>query len=132
MATLVEWSDKYSVGCEKIDEQHKRLFDLINKLYQAFVEANAKKVITQIIEEMAKYAIYHFSTEEELFDKYDYYDKEKHKSEHELFIDKVIEFAQKLKNEELTVTYEVMLFLKDWLINHILKSDMRYKNVICK
>lgn len=132
MAQLLEWSDKFSVGCELIDKQHKNLCNLINKLYDAFVQAKANNVINDILQEMADYTVYHFRTEEELFEKYDYYDKENHKNEHNHFVEKVEEFMEKLKKGEVSVSYEVMTFLKDWLTNHILKSDMMYKDFICK
>ncbi len=132
MEQLLAWSDKFSVGCEQIDKQHKVLVDLVNKLYDAFVHAKANQVITEILNEMAKYTVYHFSTEEDLFEKYGYSDKENHKNEHELFVKKVKEFIEKVENGEFTVSYEVMIFLKDWLSNHILKTDMKYTEVICK
>ncbi len=123
---FMEWNEKFITGVKEADEQHKKLVSLINQLYDAMREGKGKEVIDLIIDELVKYADYHFKTEETLMSKYGYPELESHKREHELFVQKVQEFVEKEKKGSLTLTMDVMNFLKNWITNHILGSDKKY------
>jgi hemerythrin-like metal-binding protein len=123
---VFEWKDNYSVGVKHIDEQHKKLIEMINNLLQAMIMGQGKSSIERIIESMADYTVSHFKTEEDLFDKYEYPETDTHKSKHEDFVKKVIEFKAKYEKGEQRLTVEVFEFLKDWLIQHIVGMDKNY------
>jgi hemerythrin-like metal-binding protein len=132
MEILIKWTSKYSVQSELIDKQHKKLCDMINELYDAFVNARAKEKSEKILKDMAEYAVYHFSTEEDLFERYNYSLTEEHKQEHQAFVAKVQEFLNKYQKGDVMLSYEIMNFLKDWLLNHILVSDHKYIDEVVK
>lgn len=123
---IIQWNDSYSVGIQRIDEQHKRLIKMINDLAKAMRFGEGKNVISKIIHEMSEYAVFHFSTEEELFEKFAYPDKEAHIAEHKKFTEKVKDFQKGYEEGRLLITVEVLRFLSDWLNNHILISDKKY------
>ena len=123
---LVEWNDRLSVCIEEIDDQHKKLVGIINQLYQAFKAGTASEQLNQIVEQMYDYTDYHFETEEKYFRKFGYEDSEEHTKEHKAFLKKALEFKRDQRNGKVTAPYEVMLFLKNWLINHIMGSDQKY------
>ncbi|MGB9667589.1 MAG: bacteriohemerythrin [Thermosulfidibacteraceae bacterium] len=123
---FMEWNEKFITGVREADEQHKRLVDLINELYDAMSQGKGSEVIDKILDELAKYADYHFKTEEGLMSKYGYPELEQHKREHEAFTKKVQEFIESRKGGSLTLTMKVMNFLKEWLTNHILGTDKKY------
>ena len=123
---LVEWKSSYSTGFDVIDEQHKHLVEMINELYLSFTDGKATDVVQKIIDDMIAYTKYHFTTEENFFKQYDYPATDEHTAQHNSFVDKVADFAIKLKNGELSVSFEVMNFLRDWLIVHIKGDDMKY------
>ena len=103
MATtvLIEWSEKLSTGINKIDNQHKHFIGLINST-NALVESKKKKELNAQIPELLNYARTHFSTEEEIFDKYNYPYSSEHKLEHLKLIEKAISFYDRSKaNEEI-------------------------------
>ncbi len=131
MDTLIEWSEEYSVNCSEIDEQHKVLFDLINQLYSKFSDTD-KDTILDILNELYKYTDEHFRTEEVLFDIYKYPHTEEHKKEHKDFVDKVAEFTKKFEEGDEMLTFDILFFLKDWIIEHILYSDRKYIDYLCK
>ncbi|MGC8720293.1 MAG: hemerythrin domain-containing protein, partial [Thermodesulforhabdaceae bacterium] len=60
---LIRWDESLSVGIAEIDDQHKRLVNMINELYDAMLQKKGKAVLSQIIKEMAEYAAVHFATE---------------------------------------------------------------------
>jgi hemerythrin-like metal-binding protein len=123
----IEWSDEFSVGIESIDEQHKKLINMIKNLYDALANGRVSDVMDEIFSGMFDYTDQHFSYEETLFDKYDYPDAEAHKEEHAELHRQLV----KLKNDIYSGDHfmsEVLLlkFLEDWLINHILKTDKKF------
>mgnify|MGYP000867218199 FL=1 len=66
---LVEWKSEFSLGISEIDEQHKKILAIINKLYDLFSNKEHQDIaeIERIIKELADYAVYHFQTEEKYF-----------------------------------------------------------------
>lgn len=133
MGVLFPWKDEYNTGCEVIDKQHQKLFDIINELFQAFEGAYAESKVPRILKELEDYTVYHFSTEEKLFEEYNYPLKDQHKAEHEHFVQKIRDFKeQHEKNENEMIAFDVMIALKDWLVGHILGSDHKYIPYLCK
>jgi hemerythrin-like metal-binding protein len=132
-APFVEWKQEtFGCGIRRIDFQHRRLVELINELYEAMVEGRAEKIISHIINELAKYTKYHFSTEEEYMKKYGYPtgDAEFHIKEHRNFVVKVLDFHKKYQKGEQRLTREVMTFLRTWLVHHILNVDKKLGNFL--
>jgi len=112
---FIEWSDKLVTRVKECDEQHKKLVSLINELYDAMKQGKGKEVLDKMLDELVKYAGYHFTTEETLMTKYGYPgpDFAAHKREHEAFKAKIKEFLDKKAKGEVTLTVELMSFLKD-------------------
>jgi len=123
----VSWKEEYSVGVEKIDHQHQHLFELINKLIERPVSSDDSELVPEILSEMINYAREHFTTEETLMQKYGFPQLELHKKEHDYFINTTAELAIGFKDNKNTTGDEMVEFLKIWLTNHILKTDMKYK-----
>ncbi len=125
--SIIKWSDSYSVGVKQIDEQHQKLVDLINRLFDAMSLGKGREVMASVFEELRKYTTNHFFTEEKLMFVYGYSNYEEHKHIHEDLLKQVSELKQKFEKGELKITLEVIDFLKAWLINHIQKEDQQYR-----
>ena len=123
---LLTWDDSYSVGVAEIDKQHKRLFDLINDLFDAMKVGKAKDVIEKVIKELANYTVYHFGYEEKYFDQFGYSETAAHKKEHKDFVDTVSKFQSEFASGNALLSMEVMSFLKKWLQGHIKGTDQHY------
>lgn len=123
---LIEWGPNYMIGINLIDSQHKVLVDLINQLYDSFGSANNMKVIKKIIHELISYTEYHFGEEEALFKKIGYSDSKEHIQQHQRFVEKCKKFEQDVITGKITMSFDVIEFLKKWLMNHILKTDAQY------
>ena len=124
---LIEWSEHYSVGFDLFDKQHQQLIEMINNLYSAFLSGEAREKASEIVNEMIEYTNYHFKSEEKYFDKYRFPETEKHKEIHQSFVDKATELKNGLKSGSVSVSYEIMNFLRQWLIEHIMGEDQKYK-----
>jgi hemerythrin len=123
---LITWSDKYSLQIDEIDDQHKKLVSMINELHDAMMHAKSKEVSLDIINKMADYTKYHFSVEEKYMKKFDYPDYNVHKLLHDQFIQKVTVFKREYESGKNGLNFEILNFLKDWLVSHIQGSDKKY------
>jgi hemerythrin-like metal-binding protein len=122
--SLLEWSTKLSVGIMRIDDQHKNFIKLLNQAHDLATKDKDKE-LAKMLPEVLDYARVHFSTEEEIFDKYHYPFASEHKIEHLKLIESSIKFYDRAKKGE-KVGKELTPFLRDWLENHLKKHDFKY------
>ena len=124
---LIKWSDTYNLGLKEIDEQHKSLLDLINKIWQSIIDRNEKDVVFGLVEELERYTLAHFAAEETFMRVTDYPDFVAHKREHQELVSRVAE-EKKRAIQVGSLSLDLMHFLRDWLVGHILVSDKAYAN----
>ena len=118
---FMKWNDSLSVKVKEIDEQHKNLVEIVNKIY----ECKDSKKISNLLNELVEFTRVHFSTEENYFEKYNYPDKEHHMDEHANLIEKVLHFKDKLDAGQ-DIIEEFLTFLKEWLEIHLKTTDHDY------
>ena len=123
---MLQWSNALSVNVKEVDEQHKKLIDLIRKLNDAMLQRRAKEELGNVINELLRYTIVHFSLEESYFDKFGYSDAPAHKVEHARFIAETKKFKREFETGKLGISIEIMTFLSDWLKDHIMGVDKKY------
>jgi hemerythrin-like metal-binding domain len=124
------WNFKYELGIESIDSDHQNLVRIIDDLIGALAEGKGNAITEPLLKKLSDYTISHFRREEFLMKSANYDDLESHMSQHQLFIEKIKEFQQKHKSGFEGVAIEMMKFLKEWLVNHILVIDKKYQGVI--
>jgi len=124
--SLLTWNEKYSVSVKELDNQHQKLFALVNELYDAMKVGKGNEVLGKILGELTEYTLYHFRNEENMFQKYNYPAQIAHKQEHDALTKKVAELKTKFAQGNSFITTEVMNFLKDWLNHHIMQEDKKY------
>ncbi|MBI1937888.1 MAG: bacteriohemerythrin [Ignavibacteriales bacterium] len=127
---LLTWNNTYSVNINSIDNQHKRLVDLMNNLHDAMKQGKGKDVLGEILNDLANYTVYHFNHEEKLFASHGYPEGNLHKAEHDKLIKQVDELKNKYNSGSVTVTLDVLNFLKNWLTDHIVGSDKKYSSFL--
>lgn len=127
---LLEWSDKYSVNIKEMDEQHKKLFNMVNELHDAMKGGRGKEALGGIFAGLIQYVGTHFAAEERLMNAHAYTGYIAHKAEHDKLTKKALELQKSFQEGTPVVTMEVMNFLKDWLQNHILGTDKKYSQFL--
>ena len=127
---LLEWDEKLSVSIKEIDDQHKKLFDIINSLHAAMKQGKGVDVIEKIISELKDYTHYHFSAEETYMEKANYSEIRTHRDCHHEFVNKLEDFQRELDKSKYGVSIKVMRFLADWLVKHIKDTDQKYSAFI--
>jgi hemerythrin len=124
--SMIVWQDDYSVGLQEIDEQHKCLINLINQLYEALAAKQHREQVAQILEELVDYTLIHFAVEETLMRLFDYPEYAQHKQSHDGIAQQVREFQRAFRAGQAHLDMELLMFLKNWLTEHISKVDKRY------
>jgi hemerythrin len=94
---LVTWDQSYSVRVRKLDEQHQKLFSLLNALHEAMRQGKGQAVVQDTLGELATDAVTHFRAEEELLRRTNYPGFAAHQAEHQKFVEKVNQFIGDLK-----------------------------------
>lgn len=132
MALLI-WTKENSVGVEEFDNQHQKLFSIINNLYDLMTKSKAQEEIQAVLQELIDYAKYHFNTEEKYFDSYQQPDKDVHISYHRAYEKRVSDFMTESKKESgFVISYEILNFLEDWWFKHINLEDKKYSGFFNK
>lgn len=122
----MDWTDSLSVGVLQIDNEHKKLVALVNDLNDSMKNGKSKETLQKIFSELVDYTMTHFTNEESLMQKVNYVNFTVHKREH----DELTKKARVLKDDfiagKMMVSIEVRDFLKNWIVNHIQKTDKLY------
>jgi len=123
----IAWSDDYSLGYERVDAQHRRLFELLSELVSSCMEGTDVDKLHKTIDFLVNYTIQHFSDEEALQIEYGYPGYVRHKQLHENFKatvgDLVQRFTQSGSLSELSA--DVNKVIVKWLITHIQREDKK-------
>ncbi len=126
---MIEWEDKFSVGISMIDEEHKKLIGILNKVIFAKGHNNNPEELREVLRELTNYALTHFKTEEAYMKKFNYPEYQDHKEEHREFSIETIAYHDKLIEGDFQIANEILEYLKWWLVNHIQVTDKKY--VVC-
>lgn len=127
MSHLV-WTRELEIGIDVIDNQHKRIVEYINTLYDASQTHDREKIGT-VIEQLIEYTLSHFAFEEELQEQAGYPFVKAHQKVHQLFARRVGEFQQRFELGE-DVAEPLLTLLRTWLINHIRRDDADYAQLV--
>ena len=130
--SIVEWTDSYSVDIQEIDEQHKCLVEIMNELYTALANKSNRDLVGDVLDKLVDYTKVHFAVEETLMRVFHYEDYEAHKAIHDNIVARVLEYQGKFRAGNDKVGMELLMFLKDWLFDHINKVDKAYTKTFHK
>jgi methyl-accepting chemotaxis protein/hemerythrin len=126
------WKDEYSVGVADIDFQHKRLMEAISDLSEAINTQTVEKEIEHVLNQLDSYVSHHFSTEELYFERFNYAGAKEHVIFHRDFAAKIAEFREKYEKHEVEISGDLIKFLEDWLLDHMLNVDRKYMECFAK
>jgi methyl-accepting chemotaxis protein len=126
---LIEWSPRLSVAIAEFDEDHKKLIELLNALWDANEQRRGHSVLDRIFAELAEYTVTHFKREEALFARWTYPGADHHVESHRKLIATLSEIQQRFRGASSdAVADDAFDFLRDWLVRHIMGEDVLYAN----
>lgn len=125
---MYEMKKEYMLGITQIDNEHSKLFEIADKLYELinfeFIPDKFDYIMT-VIDELKLYAKYHFESEEAYMESINYKKMFSQKIDHNNFINKMEEYSpSKIDENQVGVCKELLSFITEWLVSHILEKDM--------
>jgi hemerythrin len=126
--SFMVWTDELNTGIDIIDNQHRRIVDMINALHDT-AKGKERDAIGNVIEELVDYTLSHFAFEESLMEEAGYQYVKPHKKVHELFIKRVSEYKMRFTAGE-DIADELNNLLSRWLFNHIKHDDGAYVGAV--
>ncbi len=125
--SFIEWSDDYKVGIAAIDNDHQTLFGLVNRLHDRIKAGDGEDAVGDALDGLIDYIDTHFAREERYMDECGYPGLVAHARKHRDLARTVRSLKTLFEDDPREVENDAILrFLKNWLTNHILKSDMDY------
>jgi hemerythrin len=126
---LLQWHDEYSVSVDEMDDHHKKLFAMSEKVIRA-VALGDSKVGKRALAFLIEYSKYHFRAEEAMLERQGYPDFTQHKRLHERLIEKIEQLQKEMQVDNFKTSKNLGVFLKEWIVSHILTDDHKYSRYL--
>ena len=120
------WNENFNTGLPMVDEQHKKLVQLLNSLASNIAFQPDLQKLNVVLDELADYAVYHFQAEEAIWHKYFPNDpvESAHREAHLYFTSTVLALKAEINAKPVdNVLWDALSFLTRWLLSHILEED---------
>lgn len=121
----IKWEDSLKIGIDAIDEHHRYLFDLTNDLFDVVAQKKGARDVARVLKALEMYTQVHFRAEERMMAHHGYPEEKSQHHQHRAFEAKLEEFRAELHDNPLTAQFDVLLYLRDWLIRHIRVEDAK-------
>lgn len=126
------FTSKYRTGITLIDDEHRRLFEIIKEtndlIHEEFLHDKYDEIV-RLITELRDYTEFHFSDEEALMTHIQYPGLNAQKRAHSAFIERLVEIdlndLDEMDDHQQEYLLDLIQFLLDWLTNHILACDQK-------
>ncbi len=125
---IISWSEEMELGIPEIDQQHRKLVDMLNEFYHELEEGHREEAVKHFLKELEDYLRYHFEYEESLLQRVGYPDTANHRKTHEMFKKLYREEVEKFLKGDRKALRELVAFTLSWLYTHIMKTDRKYAN----
>ncbi|HLO64653.1 MAG TPA: bacteriohemerythrin [Azonexus sp.] len=127
---LLQWSDTFATGVDRIDRQHRMLLNILNDANHCFRHGGNAEAQARALEDLIGYTIYHFDSEEELMESGSYGDRwpddeRNHVREHRAFAKAAAEYQLAIKQGGSIDYARLFGFLNNWLLNHVMGTDQK-------
>lgn len=123
----IEWSDGLSIGNANIDKDHKKLITIYNELVDLVEQQQSREDFARILSGMTDYALLHFKKEEKYMKDFSYPGFAEHLQLHMEYIYRVSMFNIELHRYSTTDPNDVIHFIEQWWVNHIMDNDKEYE-----
>jgi len=128
----VMWRNQMSVGNDRIDQDHRYLFCLINTIEFSLGSCGHQDILVTALDQLDFYTRDHFAREEKLMLKISYPKYPDQRTAHELLVSQLAEIREKIlaikDNPDMQdIIPDITELLRNWLLDHVLKDDMLMK-----
>lgn len=119
----LRWEDRYTIGVKTIDDQHRTLIQLMVDLWDAIESGKGRSLISDVLQRLLDYTRTHFVDEERIMIQHNFPEFERHKTDHDRFVQEVMNAAREYVEKRSVPTQKILSFLAHWLIDHIMVYD---------
>ncbi len=127
--SLFTWKPEYSVNDAVLDDHHRKLFSLLNSVYENLMNSLEVDCVLPTIDQLSAYTRYHFATEEEYMREKGFPGIDGHIAKHREFTQTIEELRSGYHNNDLEVTRELIVLLGEWLLGHVIKEDSKFSGL---
>jgi len=133
---MLAWKPEFEFGIAEIDRQHRQLVEIGASIGEMITDKTKSDYYDEIVEklkELESYTMTHFEYEEAQFDSKNFIGSAAHKFEHKLFVKKLEKYFSNLENIDSNqdeILVELLTFVSDWLVKHIIKTDREYVELL--
>ncbi len=124
------WNDSFSVGVTYLDQQHRKIIGMVNQLIECRRDDVRSETVSEILSQMMEYAREHFRNEEKILAEHEYPELDSHRIEHKTFLRDATKFCLDTMDGISTIPHDILEYLYNWWLEHILQSDMQYKDFL--
>ena len=120
---LIVWKDAYKVGVAKLDNQHMKIIDTINTIYDYQQNKAVSRCLDGILKDLLMYTKTHFADEERLLRQVNYPEFQEHKKHHDSMAQQIQAIREEYLHSHENLSGDVIDFFKIWWLNHIQIND---------
>lgn len=118
---LLYWKDEYAVHGERLDDRNKRLFFILNSVYDNVISSWNLNYTLPLIDELLAYSVNYFSSEEQFMRVNVVTDLDDKIESTTVFIQAIEALKTDYINKDLKAARDRIIFLIEWFLHHILK-----------
>lgn len=120
------------LGLKTIDKEHEKWIALANRLYSVVMQQNdtTQKQFEDLLREFEEYTQFHFDNEEFYLKKFNFEETQDHTDRHSIFFSQFNQYRQELTIEEFETVYNLLMYVRNWLIDHINKEDRKFVELL--
>ncbi|MBA4256386.1 MAG: hemerythrin [Polaromonas sp.] len=118
-----EWASDMEIDQGPIDQDHRKLVDLVNTLHTVTSEGRGQQIVDRVLGELISYTADHLRREEKLMESLKFPNLANHKVGHDAFLASIHDLKKKYDAGSITVAAQLSTVLRDWLSLHIRRSD---------
>ncbi len=127
----IAWSDCLSVGVAEMDEEHRQFISRVNDLNKSIIGSEDKATVERMMDLMLMEATHHFRHEQELLARWKYSDTAAHTTTHAQLAAQFARVMKEIEESDISFVWALKgLRLKQLLVEHLLKEDMKYRDFL--
>ncbi len=122
---LLQWKEEYGTGFDDVDDEHKDLIDIINRLHDLLLADNAKLTVPAFFDDLLRGVSAHFALEERIMDESDYAERAGHREDHDRLLEEIRELKEAFEQAEEIDSVELAMRLEPWFSRHFATHDLQ-------
>ncbi len=122
---LLEWKEEYGTGIEDVDDEHRDLIDIINRLHDLLLAENAKLTVPAFFDGLLRGVSAHFALEERIMDESGYAELAEHRADHDRLLGEIRELKEAFEQAEEIDSVELAMRLEPWFSRHFATHDLQ-------